>query len=80
MSKEPRTRPLTEEEEQHIPIDHFNPYYSSLDSRIYAKWQGQEVYSPTGNFPWYFRNTHEKVQISNYGAHHLVTTTLGHDM
>ena len=66
MSREPQTRPLTEEEEHNVPIDHFNAYYSFSDKRIYAEWQGQEVYSLTGKFPWYFRNTHEKVRISDY--------------
>ena len=66
MSGEPQTRPLTEEEEHHVPIDHFNAYYSFIDKRIYAEWHEQEVYSLTGKFPWYFRNTHEKVRISDY--------------
>ena len=70
MSEEPQTRPLIEDEEHHVPIDHFNTYYSLIDNRIYAEWQNQEVYTLTGNFPWYFRNTHKKVRISDYKKHY----------
>ena len=60
------TRPLTEEEEQNIPIDFDDTYYSLDDNRFHAKWHTKSLYSPSGSFPWFFTDTREELAVTHY--------------
>ena len=47
-------------------MDHFDAYYTLVNNHIFTWWQDQDIYSLTGNFPWYFKDTQEKVWNSDY--------------
>jgi hypothetical protein len=68
MSSEQKTRPLSEEEEQTLPLDFNDAYYSFDDNRFHATWFKQELHSTTPTFPWFFTDGNEELAQRHYEA------------
>ena len=70
QSTTPKTRELTEEEENLIPASIYDTFFDLIHERFQGEFLDRPVFSKDGHFPWIFLDTLEEVTIKDFARIH----------